>query len=293
MHWVADINFKSTFLVLPFFFCLLSCEEQVAVGDKLSDAERNYIRERAALKCVSETTSTFKNFYQDSGTNMTSYREGQAWKLEYKKDDTLIETSFIYVWKVSGPDVYFRLKMSENGVSTNRFFKINTTQNEEMALNLQYYKCTKTFTVSEGSGSITATIKTDRTVEDTETKVETDTEYRHVSTLPLYFGVLDRKVTKRSYNNDDTLTKTETFDYVITSISDVTQPASYADSSITNREFCVPTHSSPRGAPYNGYDTYAFPFARTCLAQAAISSESTDGPDGNGGGVDFTPSELN
>ncbi|MFP5386808.1 MAG: hypothetical protein ACLGHN_12055 [Bacteriovoracia bacterium] len=280
---MAVINSKKTLsLVLLAVLTSSACEKEVAVGDRLTDEERAYLRARAAAKCIAASESNFENFVEDSNAYMLSYHRDQTWKYEYKLNNTTQETSYIYVWKVNPPHVYFRLKVTEAGVTTNKFIKLDTTGNEEMAENIQKLKCDKTLTVSDSASAMTATKKEDRTREDSETWVELDYDYRLRSTLPVYFSALNFMRTKRSYDNNLVLTQTNTYDYVITDVADTAQPSSYTDSTIVNRQYCVVEYLAP--TPPATLNVFAVPFQLEC------TSSDTIGPDANGDTTeDFDP----
>ena len=278
---MAVINSKKTLLVvLISVFAFSACEKEVSVGDRLSQGEREYLRRRATEKCIAASDSNFENFVEDSNAYMLGYHRNQTWKYEYKLNSTTQETSYIYVWKVDPPYVYFRLKIIEAGITTNKFIKLDTTGNEEMAENVQKLKCDKTLTVSDSATSMTATKKESRTREDSETWVELDYDYRLLSTLPVYFSALNYKRTKRSYNNDLVLNQTNNYDYVLTDAADTAQPASYSDSTIINKQYCVVKYTTI--VPLN---VFAFPFQLEC------TNSDTAGPDANGDtAIDFDPS---
>jgi hypothetical protein len=272
-------------IMLPVLLLTASCEETVQAGKGLTDEERAYLRERAEIKCKADTDAVFESFFEASNDNMLEYTKNKTWKYEYKKDSNVIETSYFYVWKVTAPAVYLRLKLLENGVTTNYFIKVETTENEEMMKNIQRLKCKKTYDVTTGAASMTLKIEEDRVPEDADTESEVTTDYRFSSSYPAYFASLNRKRTKKIFPEDsDTVKTTETYDYILTAIADVTQPLAYNDATIINRKYCVIKNSAPV-AP-DTFNTYAFPFdfKTTCV------DSDTNGPDGNGDAVeDFDP----
>lgn len=209
---------------------------------------------------------------------MLNSERTNTWKLEYKKDNTVIETSYIYVWKVSSPYVYYRVKLTEAGVVKNQFLKVDTTTNNEMMRNLQEQDCAKTLDVSVGPSSMTVNIDTALATEDATTLVQYEKDYRLVTSYPAYFASLNRKITKKSYNTDEVLQKTEVYDYVFTNSSDTAQPDVYNDTSITNIEYCVISNTT--AVLPDTLDNYSFPFTLTCTAS------DTNGPDGNSDSVE-------
>ncbi len=276
------INSKLFSVSILSLFFLISCQEELQKGSDLSASELAYIRARAAAKCVSESNTDFSDFEDSSNSTMLGSDRNTTWMFEYKKDSTVIETSYIFVWKVSSPYVYYRIKLNESGVVKNQFLKVDTTTNNEMMRNLQEQDCAKTLDVSVGPSSMTVNIDTALATEDATTLVKYEKDYRLVTSYPAYFGSVNRKITKKSYNTDEVLQKTEVYDYVFSSSSDTTQPDNYNDASIINAEYCVVTNTT--AVLPDTLDNYTFPFTLTC------TTSDTNGPDGNGDSVeDFDP----
>ncbi len=276
------INSKLFTVSILSLLLLISCQEELQKGSDLSASELAYIRARAAAKCVSESNTDFSDYEDSSNSVMLNSERENTWKLEYKKDNTVIETSYIYVWKVSSPFVYYRIKLTEAGVVKNQFLKVDTTTNDEMMRNLQEQDCAKTLDVAVGPSSMTVNVDSGLATEDSSTLAKYEKDYRLITSYPAYFGSLNRKITKKSYNNSDVLQKTEVFDYVFTNTSDTTLPDTYNDASIVNAEYCVVTNTT--AVLPDTLDNYTFPFTLTC------TTSDTAGPDGNGDTVeDFDP----
>lgn len=258
---------------------LSSCEETVSGGNKLSQNELDYLRQRATAECIAGSNKRFQDLAKASNDNMLNYVRENTWKYEYKKDSTVIETSHIYVWKVSPPSVYFRIRLSESGTVKNRFVKVDTSSNEDMMRNLQVQLCNKTLNVT-GTSILNVKIETPKEREDADTLVDTVSNYTVSTAYPTFFSTMNYKKTKKSYNNKEVLQKTEVFEYGLTKISNTAQPASHMDPSIPNREYCVVKYADP--TPPSTLDVYQFPFPLKC---------ETSGPvDGNGDGTpDFDP----
>lgn len=286
MPQVADINSKtkiSSAALLLSMTLLSACNENIAKGSKLTQAERDYLRTIAAARCISASDEAYEDLENASNNNMLAQVRNNTLKYEYKKDGTLIETSYLYVWKVSPPDVYYRLSLIEAGVTSNKFIKIDTSENTAMFRALQSKGCNKTLTVTGSTFSRNANIEVARTRVDVDTLTESETDYRAISSYPAYFANLNRLLTRRTLNNSETVTKTEKYDYVISSNAVTVQPLTYNDATISNRSYCVVKRTGPT-AP-SAYDTYAFPYELECTTEDVI------GPDADANGVsDFSPS---
>lgn len=286
MPLVADINFNmkilNAFILLSMSLTFVACNENIAAGDKLTAAERQFLRDRAAAKCIAASDSSYRELETASNNNMLAFERNQTWKYEYKKDSTIIETSYLYVWKVSPPHVYFRLSITEGVTTTNKFIKLDTSSNIDMFRAFQQKGCAKTLTVT-GSSSRNANIEVARSRVDTETLTESETDYRIVSTYPAYFANLNKLLTKRTLNNSEAVTKTEKYDYTISTNAAAVQPLLYTDATITNKTYCVVKFTAP--LPSSSYDTYAFPFDEACTA-----TPDANNPDANADSVaDFDP----
>jgi len=251
-----------------------ACEKQIQKGDELTQQERDYLRQRAAQKCIEQTNDTYKTYERATNDTMLGFERNQTWKIEYKKDNVVVETSYLYVWKVSPPDVYFRLRQTENGTTTNKFYKFNTLSNMDMVRNLQKKRCAKSMDISDSGSSINVRIEDPRVRIDDETLNEGEMDYRLTTAYPPFFGNLNRKKTLRTLDNDEKVTKTETFEYVFSTNAVTTQPISYTD--VANRTFCVPTFTSP--IPPETLNVYDFPFKESCSLT---------------GTPEFDPTELN
>jgi hypothetical protein len=293
---VAVINFKlySSLSILGILL-LSSCEEQVAMGDKLTSAERDYIRSREFAKCVSQSDDTFEEFENSSNEKMVAFETGKTWKLVYSKDNTEIETSYIYVWKVDGNNVYLRYMVTEEGVLKNKFIKIDTSSNIDMLRNIQEKYCNKFFDgFSYSASTMTVTITDDsRVFESTDNYVENSYEYKFSANDPVFFSALNRLKTKKTFKttSDTIATKTEKYNYAVTALSTVTeQPLAYDDSTITNRYYCGIEYTNPV-SPDTRND-YAFPYTFKCSSTSANQDTTTLDITGDGT-ADFDPaSEL-
>lgn len=273
------INSKLLLVPLTGLLLLASCEERVSQGDRLTGAELEYLRDRASKQCISASNKTYENIEKASNDNMLSFVRENTWKYEYKKDNTVIETSYVYVWKVTPPAVYFRMKLTDAGFTKNRFLKVDTLANIDMFRNLQEKSCNKTLSVS---GTSVLRVKTEslNQREDADTVADIINDYTISSAYPAYFGVMNLTKSKKFYNNDDVLQKTEVFENSFTRVSNTVQPAVYTDPSIINREFCVVKYSDP--TPPKTRDDYVFPFDVKCETSGTV--------DGNGDGTpDFDP----
>lgn len=260
-----------------------SCEQEISAGNKLTQAERDYLRTLAAQKCLKESKSAFEDFAEKSNDLMVDFPQGKTWKIVYSKGTAEIDTSYIYVWKVNGSKVYFRYLHTEGSSVSNKFFKIDTDTNTDMVMSFQTLYCNKSIeNPSVSSSNISADIATNpkRILESTDNYVEASTKYTMASSYPFYIGSLNTTITKKYFKNSSTstTTKTDTYTYKVTLMSGTTtQPASYTNASISNRKYC--------GVKFTTPDVYTFPLVLDC---PTTSDTGTVDSDGNGV-VDFDP----
>jgi hypothetical protein len=263
---------------------IVSCETQVEKGKELTQQELEYLRARAKVKCVADTKNTFKTYYEATNDRMLDMRRNNAWKYEYKKDNTVVDTSYVFVWKVSPPNVYFRLKLTEAGILTNYFFKVTTDNNMDAVLYIQDQICEKKIDLNYNTSTLNLNIDLARTTEDADTESETDNDYRFTTGFPVFFSSYNKKRVKRIYDKGSSTVKTtETYDYTLTQVSDVSQPAAYNDGTIVNRKYCMMKSVPP--VPPATLDVFALP-----IDVSNCTTSDSAGPDSNGDGVeDFNP----
>lgn len=286
---VAVINFKlgimkyTSLVLMSALLLSVSCETVKEAGNTLTDDERAYLAQQALIKCRADTDKTIEDFQADSAAAIMDFERDNAWKYEYKKDSTVVDTTSVSVWKVSSPNLYLRLNITEDGTTYNKFIKIRVDDNSQMLKTLQTMKCetittVKSRTVSFGSTTATTTIEDLRiNGDEADTFVDASTVYHFNTSLPAYYGFLDRVKTKKTLDEDGKVTKTETFTYAVTKN---TNPSAQNDDFTTysNKKYCMVTIKTV--ASPNVFD---FPYALTCVDDPAV------GVDIDGGGADFVP----
>lgn len=262
-----------------------SCEKEIEAGNDLTQAERDYLATIAQQKCFSESNDTFANFKEDSEDAILGFERDEAWKYEYKKDSTVVDTTSVSIWKVDPPNLYIRLNINEDGTTYNKFIKIRIADNNEMWTTVQTQKCVKSTlvkskTVSLSSSTATISIEDLRINGDVaDTFFDVKTVYNFKTSLPAYFGFLDRVRTKKTVDDDDAVTKTETFTYTLTKN---TNPSDQNDDFTTysNKKYCMVTIKTPVAVP----NVFEFPYTLTC------GTDSAAGIDIDGDAVaDFVP----
>lgn len=214
---------------------------------------------------------------------MLGFARGTTWKYEIKKGSDSPTTSYLYVWKVTSPNIYILHKDATTDPTTHRFIKISTTNNTEMFENIQKYICAKTFEGSDSASAVTPVIKVARAREDADTLAELDTTYYLTRNFPAYFGALKKTRVKRTYDNNEKLTATITTEYkIVEPATTTTLETTYNSTNYPNRQYCV-VDFTLAVAPAT-LNTYAFPFDLVCTTTDAT------GPDADGDSVpDFNP----
>ena len=277
-------KFLALFLIL-FLSIIAACEKVVEKGSSLTPAELEYLRAKSRNKCLNESNKDYEEFIADSSSELMQYTRDEAWKYEFTKDGTVINTKNIVVWKVDDvlSAVYFLVRVvTDSGTTLSKFYKVTPTINSEMFRDVQYKKCNQepelTFTFSTSSISVSRDNPTER--EDAETQTDTLLTYNYKSNLPALFGFLANKRTVKTLNNDGDVTVTNTWDSVITEIAKLpAQSTNLADYS--NKRFCVLIYTpAAAGVPA----TYSNPYSENCVEDINTAL------DANGDAVpDFTP----
>ncbi|MBA2405312.1 MAG: hypothetical protein H0V66_11120 [Bdellovibrionales bacterium] len=276
----------SFFLIV--LLILSACRKEEAIWDELDAADRLVIRNRANSKCLAQALDDLTDIITTSNTELTRFARLDTWKLEYLKETAVIETSKIYVWKVSGTTVYFLFSMIEGGVPTNKFIKFNTTTNSEMLADLRKKKCDKSdesLTVSISRQLFTAKIVEARATVDADTYSITTATHTFADELPAFFGYFVKKRVKKSYNDEtDVVKTTETFNYKITRITDAVSLSTdfTNDSTFPSKTYCVVDYTAGTPNVYNKPNVANY--------SLECSTSSTLGPDPDGDTVEnFDP----
>jgi hypothetical protein len=270
------VKVLSLMFMLPMLFSMVSCEEKVAIGDKLSESERAYLRARASKKCLEESESTYKNLINLTLSNLKNAQRGQTYKLEYLKDNTVLDTFQVYVWKVTASDVYYRIKMMEGMNLVNKFLKISLAHNSDMLRGLQSKNCDKKLTVAGSSTLSAIPPEAPRILTDTDEWSRYTNTYAFSPVFPVYLGMLN-KIQKQEISTTQTgaFTKTISYEYRLsTTATTTTLPAAYNDASIVNPQYCMPKFTA--GTP----TTYSFPFDLKCeQTDVAVDANGDSTPD--------------
>ncbi len=280
---MAVINFNFLVIVISASILVTACNQEIPIGNTLSAAEIAYLRDQARLKCLAESDRLYTGFENQINDNIDGYPQGKTWKFEYKKDGQVLKTSNWFLWRKNRPDYYFRFSTTDDsGNPVTKYYKFEASSNEDMLEKVQELKCDKTIQPSESDTNISFTMKKGRTAETSTTKYELDTTYNFDRTLPAFFGSLNKKITKRIYNNDGTLTSTENYEYVYSTNGTAVQTRPYSsDGLYPNRKYCMAKFTP--GSP-NSYD---FPFDER---EICASGNDITGPDANGDATpDFNP----
>lgn len=265
-------------IFLSGLFLTSACNQSIQAGAGLSVKEREYLAGLARTKCMKDSQSDIDDFKADSSSNMLDMDRNQSWKY---KDSSSTQDYSISVWKVSPPNIYFRLNIVESGETYNKFIKITTTTNNDMLTLLQTMKCDKTLTLTLSASAATATVeeaKIPGDVENTETQMKT--VYNFKSAFPAYFGSLDKVKTKKTYNSKGTVTKTDTFTFSITAISNPADQNTL-HTSYSKRRYCM--------VKFTGANTYNFPFELKCTTTDNDEAGFDMTDDGT---KEFLPTEL-
>lgn len=271
--------------LLLVLFTLISCREEEGIWDELTLAEQAAIRARSQAKCLANVATDILDITDTSDTELLRFTRLDTWKLEYKKDSALIETSKIYVWKIDGSTVYFLFSLVEGGSTSNKFVKMTNVTNSELFEDLRQKKCISDLDLSVSSTLLSAGI------EEGEVTIDSDTYYKFKAThsfhdeLPAFFGFFNKKRVKTIYNtSNDSVKSTETYDYIITRIDDISSLSTDFSNNTTfpNKTYCVVDYAA--GTPN------VYPLANALNYALECSSDVNVGPDPDGDTIpNFAP----
>jgi hypothetical protein len=262
-----------------FLFTLYSCEENVPSYDDLSSDEQDYIRTIAESKCRSDLELSIANFKENSNEQLASYERGQYWKLELSKGTTVQSTDYIYVWKVTGTDVYFLLQKTSGTGYEYKFYKMNQTYNSDMIDDLVDKKCTKTYSMGISESSISITFSNLLSSEP-PTSYKSDLTYTAGSSTPAFFGLYNFSQAKKKLDDDGDVVSTENFTYKVTyGGNDADLADLYTD--YTNAKYCLIDYADGS----SGTKDLTFPYTdNSCTT--SVSGPVNPGTDLT---LDFTP----
>ncbi len=281
---------------------LVSCREEEAAWDNLSNAEREALRQRATSKCLADELADIKDIISRS-TNLTEdYERRDTWEITNTKNDVSVSVNKIHVWKTTATDVYFLYRQSDSSGDFSKFIKVNIARNKEHFEDLRRKKCAVSetdsaqFTSATLSSSVmTGSVKYARVPVDNSTYSVLTTTHTYSSEFPAIFGLLSKSRVKKTYNKeDDVLKDTETYKWAIKRVSDIANndlEQDYTHPTFTNPRFCVATFTPAVVGPPAEVAKYPLPTVEASLN--CQSSTTASAPDADGDGVsDFAAAEL-
>ncbi len=190
---------------------------------------------------------------------MEELEEGWHWPVTFN-DNGASRSNTITVWKVDATAVYLRIFIDANP-DLNNYVKLTYAQNDTMIDDLLAAKCALTYekdeNVNMGSTTATVTVDGDRATSG-NTQIENDFTYKFTTAFPAFIANYNSKQTTKTYDLDDVLTKTETFEYTIGTRTTVTLEATYNAGTIPGTiQYCIPS------------TTATVPFTLLCTQSAA------------------------
>lgn len=270
---------KRLFALFSILLNLAACNETIDSASKLSDADLDYLRAKGRRNCLSETAKRTEDQYENSNDELARYTRDDSWKLEKKKGSEVEDTTFISVWKVAPPNFYFLVSVVVDGATTSKFYKITTTTNTDIFKDLQEKKCDSTekdLTVKE-SGTSTILTREEEPVDiGDDTRTDTQTIYTHNSDYPGFFGfVANKKWTVKKLDEDDTVTATTVYEYVVTRLTN--EPTRSTDiTTYPNRKYCMITFAPENSTDYDPprAPKYTLPIVEKCETDINVTIDA-------------------
>lgn len=236
-------------------FLAVSCGDVEEIGNKLSDAEIEFLRQRASAKCLTETNGDYSDFIRSAQSALNDFdRDEDQWEF---KDGT--KTHDIYVWKQTASAVYFRIVIKQSeGNDKHIYVKWTKDMTSDLMKSVQEDECAKKLYTASSSSSTVTLRKDDKdfTRKDDDEQFKNFRTFTYSSNFPAFFGLLIYKIEKRFFDNDDDSIGTpETTTYTITPVtSPAEQPSTdYKDPvDYPTRFYCLVT-SADATSTYRRY----------------------------------------
>lgn len=257
---------KSLLLLL---ILLVSCGESVNNFSKLTDEEKEYLRELGRQQCLQDNKQDFNSFKSQSADNFTDLERGDYYLHEVKNGSTVLRTVKIQVWKVSAGNIYFILTTTtaEDSTPAYQFVKVSSAINTEMIDFVANERCksgTSNVTASSNSSNITYTRETSVPIagdRKTVTKKTNTVSYQYLA----LFGNYTYSQSVQTLTTDDQTTDVATVS--TTGTLTVQTPIDLAFATYTGyagATFCLPYDSVALPA-----NKYSFPFVLDCGSVSA------------------------
>jgi hypothetical protein len=264
-------------LLISLFILASACGENIESYDKLTKEEQEYIRTRASAECLADSAKDFTTIKKNSNAEMAKYEIGDFWKLVQGST-----TDYLYVWKVSGTNVYFLYQQKLGSTTYHKFIKMTAAFNGEMIDSIRTLKCdSKNPAITNSSSSFSVKFLDVLSTEGTS-KYKTDTTYSGTSGQPGFYSTFSQKIFKEKFKKDsDDIESSENLTATITYESDDAELlATYAEYS--NKQYCVYKYT-----PGTTAKAFVYPFDLNC-----VDGASTNANPGTDTTLDFTAAEL-
>ena len=266
-------------LILLSLLSLLSCGETVNNFDKLSENEKENLRQRGQQQCLGDNREDFNSFKSQSVEEFSDLTRGDYYLHEVKNGSTVLRSVKIQTWNNSAGNLYLLLTTTtaEDSTPVYQFVKLTPTINSEMVDRAATARCssgtktdTESITASSNSSTITYTREVTVPIEDERKTVTTKTNTASYQYLALFANYVYTQTVKTLTLDDET---TDVGDVTTSGTVTVKDPITFTSSNYltyTGATFCVPFVAATP-------NEYTFPFTLTC---------------GTGVDAKFDPAEL-
>lgn len=196
---------NKVWLLVPFLLIAFSCkQEEIKKFDELTQEEQDAIRNASRLKCLSEYTTVYNRFKNQSLVvfDSNSYEREDGFYHELKGPSSTRKVD-IRVWKQdrTANEIYFYITENLEG-STNYFLRITQAQNEAMIDQLLIDHCAKTYTTTSGSsGPLNVLFEHEK--DNAPNKDYYDDQYTLPFSQLAYFARFNKKRTVETKNEDN------------------------------------------------------------------------------------------
>ncbi len=254
---------------LPFFLvlaALIGCESQEGEWDKLGQADRDYVSNRAITQCLADEAATFENFRTSSELFFGSadyLREKSYTAKLTDSSNNAIEERLIRIWKNNASYIVFYVEETIGTTTDKYYVKVDKTDsntdhtddtfgfNDSMIDELRQAYCRKQVEYSSGDSGPATISRIVATGLSSGRRRETQSTMIYSFSEPAYWAYWKRSVTIKDYDTEDTVTSTKSYTSTLTENSN---PAALpADYTTLSSKLC---YVDPAG--------YRLPYALKC-----------------------------
>lgn len=245
---------------------LVGCESSEGEWDKLDQADRDYVQNRATEQCLADEAQIFLNFRDESSIFFGSpdyFREKSYTAKLNDSGNNAIEERLIRIWKNTPAYIIFYIEETI-GTATDKYFlqvvkndpDVDYTNdtfgyNDSMIEAIRRAYCGRQIEYSSGDSGPASVSRTNSTTLSSGGRRETRTTHNYNFSEIAYWGFFKRSITIKDYDVEDTVVSTKT--YTSTFVENSNPPILTTDYTTLSTKLC-----------YLDPASYALPYTLKC-----------------------------